>query len=130
VAAVDAAGLTLDDALRLGGGERNETVVEVAAEMELLVREVLDSAPPFVMAVNVRRPDGFAHVLSASPISGVTASVMVPVDGDDGGNFTEIARQYVRGFGIDGLLMGDVDLISDATGEALRSELGAPPPDV
>ncbi|HWB72305.1 MAG TPA: S8 family serine peptidase, partial [Egibacteraceae bacterium] len=123
--AASAAG-TQGNTVRLAGPERTATAVAVASEFEAVLREVFDSQPAFAVAVNLRRADGFAHVLSATAISGAFSAVFVPVEGDAGTILTEPARQYATGLGVDGLAAGDADLIADATVAELEQLLQSP----
>jgi subtilisin family serine protease/putative cell wall-binding protein len=111
-AARTAAGLPSDGAVRLSGRERTETAIAVAAELEAIFAAVFDAPPTFAVATNVRRADGYAHVLSASVIAGAFGAVFVPVEGDDGSILNASTREYVTGFGIDGVVAGGADLVS------------------
>jgi subtilisin family serine protease/putative cell wall-binding protein len=122
-AAVDAAGISPSFASRLSGPERTATAVAVADELELLYAEILQRPPGYVVGVNVRRADGFAHVLSASTITAAFAGVFVPIEGDRGTILTQPARDYVHGLRIDAVLAGDVDLVAQETGDLLLSLL-------
>lgn len=116
---VQATGLPRSQVVRLGGPERNTTAIEVAREVEGLLAEVNATPPAVAVATNVRRADGYAHVLSASAITGRYSGVFVPVDGEDGGDFTVAAQEYVTGFGVTGVVAGDVDLVSERSAERL-----------
>lgn len=117
--AARAAGVHEDAADRLAGGERGATAVAVAHELI-----GLDGPPPLVVAVNLRRADGFAHVLSASSLVGSEGGVFVPVDGEGGTELGSPARDLVRGLGIDGVLAGGPDLLGDDTARVLADLLG------
>lgn len=118
-----AAGVPISEQRRLSGPGRVETAIAIAQEMEQLITEFGDDPPQSVLAINVRRADGFAHALSASMLSGATAAVMVPVDSTNGSTLSDPVRAYVRGFGINGILMGGNDVISDAVGTELQTLL-------
>ena len=121
-AAGTAAGLPSGARRRLSGPGRAETAVAIATEMEALLREQGD-APGSVLAVNLRRADGFTHALSASALSGATGAVMIPVEGTNGQTLPAGAREYVRGIGVDGLLVGGADVVSATVGEELEELL-------
>lgn len=118
-----AAGVPTTERRRLAGPGRAETAVAVATEMEALLREQGDGAPGDVLAVNLRRADGFTHALSATALSGATGAVMVPVEGTNGQTLPEAAREYVRGIGVDGLLIGGTDVVSQGVGDELEALL-------
>jgi len=119
-AARQAAGTIPESAFRLAGPERNTTAVEVGQEFEFVLGQLEERGPGLVIAVNVRRDDGFTHVLSASSIAGAFGTPFVPVDGTSGENFLQEAQQYVFNFGVDGVIAGDVDLIVPETEDLLR----------
>lgn len=109
--------------VRLGGPERNTTAVEVAREVEALLGEVNGAPPTVAVATNVRRSDGYAHVLSASAITGRYSGVFVPVDGQGGDDLTLPAEEYVTGFGVTGVVAGDVDVVSERSAARLAELL-------
>jgi hypothetical protein len=91
-----------------------------------LFESVLASAgtsPRCVIAGNLVRADGWAHVLSASAPAGAFGCVIVPVEGSTGFRLPAVTRAYVEGFGIDGVLAGDRDVISDAAATDLETLL-------
>jgi hypothetical protein len=112
-AAGDAAGVPPELRVRLAGPTRDGTAVAIADELEELMAVLEERLPTFAVAVNVRRADGFAHALSASLIPGFFGAVFVPVEGSGGTLLTPEARDYVRGFGIDGVVIGGPDLVAD-----------------
>lgn len=117
-AARDAARLSSGDTPRLAGNTRSGTTVAVSAEFELLYSEQFEAifgipaVPNVVAAVNLRRADGFAHVLSASMLVGAYAGVFVPVEGETGTEITPDAQSYVCRFPANGVVVGGGDLIS------------------
>ncbi|MGI8535083.1 MAG: S8 family serine peptidase [Mycobacteriales bacterium] len=117
--AVRAAGLAPGDAVRLAGSDRFQTAVEVARFFEAMLADD-GAAPGCVTAVNLIRADGYAHVLSASMLSGALACVFVPLGGLDGSYFPPESQTYVAGFGVDGVLAGDVDLLRPEVADQLR----------
>jgi hypothetical protein len=66
------------------------------------------------------RADGWAHVLSASPLAGAYGCVVVPVLGAAGDRLPSATRAYVSGMRVDAVLAGDRDVISSA----VHRELG------
>jgi subtilisin family serine protease len=117
----DAAGIATGDTPRLAGANRSSTAVAIATAFEQLYSAQFDSffgepaVPNVVAAVNLRRADGFAHVLSASALVGELAGVFVPVEGDDGTSIQTDAQQYACRFPAAGFVMGGEDVIDDAT---------------
>ncbi|HWH31170.1 MAG TPA: S8 family serine peptidase [Egibacteraceae bacterium] len=120
-AAGEAAGVPASERRRLAGPGRAETAVAIASEMEALLREHGDGPPGGVLAVNLRRADGFAHALSASALAGAIAGVMVGVEGTNGQTLADAVRGYLEGFGVDGYVMGGADVVA----EPVRQELEA-----
>lgn len=122
-AAGQAGGVPAVQRRRLSGSGRAETAVAIAGELESLLQEHDGSRPGAVLAVNMRRADGFAHALSASVLSGSTGAVMVPVEGQAGTTLPQAAQDYVRGFGLNGILIGGADVVSEQVGRALQTLL-------
>lgn len=122
-AARDAARVPTADAVRLAGVDRSATAVAIGTEFERLYSEQFEVAfgqpavPPIVAAVNMRRADGFAHVLSASMLIGAFAGVFLPVEGDGGTSISAGAQTYACRFPAAGVVVGAVDLISDDIAE-------------
>lgn len=114
-----------DSIVRLSGPERTSTAVAVAREMELIVELTTDQRPMFAIGVNLRRADGYAHVLSGSVITGANTGVFVPVEAEDGTILTEPVREYVTGLGIDGMVLGGADIVSAGIEEELEALLRA-----
>ncbi len=110
------------DAVRLAGADRYGTAVQIATFFE----DALAGggvSPRCVVGANVVRADGWAHVLSASPLAGAYGCVVVPFAGPAGDSLPPVAREYVLGFGIDGVLAGDVDVMSEAAAADLQALL-------
>ena len=119
-AAVKAAGAT--GGSRVAGADRYGTAIELAQLFgSLLERDA--ASVSCVVAVNVVRADGFAHALSASPLAGGYGCVMVPVDGAAGDRLPDATRIYVYGAGVDGIVVGDVDVVSEAAAQDLAELL-------
>ena len=117
----DAAGVASDRVLRLAGEDRSETTVAVSAEFERVYSALFEAAfgqpglPNVVAAVNLRRDDAFAHVLSTSALLGSIGGVFVPVEGVAGDEITDAAQAYVCRFPSAGIVVGGTDLVADAT---------------
>lgn len=107
---------------RLAGASRDATGVAVAREVESIFAAA-GAQPRLAVAVNISRPDAFAHALSASTLVGAYSGLFVPVLGDDGGVLTDVVAEFVRGLGIDGVVAGDVDLIAEQTRDRLQALL-------
>ena len=120
-AARDAAGVTSGSAVRLAGVDRSGTTVAVSAEFERLYSAQFEAAfgqpavPNVVAAVNLRRADGFAHVLSASALVGALAGVFVPVEGTAGDQIAAEAQAYVCRFPAAGFVAGGSDVVTNDT---------------
>ncbi len=108
---------------RLSGPTRTGTAVAVAAEMERLLDEKFGIAPGVAVALNFRRRDGFAHVLSASALAGAFGGVFVPVEEDGGTVLTDDVQEHLCGLGIDGVLAGGSDVVADPAGVLLEQLL-------
>lgn len=117
----------LAQATRLAGEERNGTVVAVSAAVEQILAATPIGGPAFTLAVNVRRADAYAHMLSATIPLGTATGIFVPVEEDGGTVVTPVAEAYATGLGLPLILMGDVDLIAEATGATLEAIVETPP---
>ena len=113
---------------RLAGPTRTGTAVAVAYEMEELFFNLRGEFPSVTVAVNLRRADGFAHVLSAAPFVGKEGGTFTAIEGDAGDLITDDVMDYACGFGADAVLAGGDDLIADATGAHLGQLLGGTDP--
>ncbi len=122
-AARDAGGST--SAVRLAGNDRMETAAAVAREMvnEFRVQSGgFDPQNP--VAVNLRRTDGFAHVLSASSIIGRGSGVFLPVDGDSGDTIPASTKTLACSLNVGfGVVAGEKDLITESTRSRLQDML-------
>ena len=124
----DRAFVSSGDAPRLAGTTRHGTAVAVSIEFERAFAQQFEEAfgvpaiPNLVAAVNLRREDGFAHVLSASSLTGAFAGVFVPVEGEGGTEITPEAQAYACRFPAAAFVMGGEDLIARSTA-ALLDEL-------
>lgn len=114
-AIIAAAGLVSGDVPRLAGTTRNGTAVAVAEELEDTTQLNFGILPQEALAVNLRRIDGYAHVLSASARVGQRSGVFVPVEGDGGTEIPLEAQQYACRFPVDGVVVGGHDVISGET---------------
>ena len=110
------------DAVRLAGADRYGTAIKIAQFFEDALA-ASGVSPRCVVGANVVRADGWAHVLSASPLAGAYGCVVVPFAGAAGDSLPPATREYVRGFGIDGVLAGDVDVMTDAAAAELQALL-------
>ncbi len=127
-AAAAAAGLDqAGQVVRLAGEERVGTIVAVSTEVERILGSTPIGRPAFAHAVNVRRADAWAHMLSAAAPLAAFSGVYVPVEGEGGTEIPAAADAYARGLGITGALVGGSDLISDDTAAAFEVLLETPP---
>jgi len=117
-AAAAAAGTGAEDTVRVAGSDRYATAVRVAELFEAVLAST-GVSPRCVIAANLVRADGFAHVLSATSMAGAFGCVVVPAEGPQGARLPAVTRQHVTGFGVDGILAGDHDVLADATGTDL-----------
>lgn len=109
-------------ALRLAGADRMGTAAEALRAQVTLFREA-NLPLSLAVAVNLRRDDAFAHVLSASAAVGRFGGVFVPVEGEGGdGLAPPVARAACR-LDLPLALAGAVDIIKDAAAERVRSAL-------
>lgn len=97
--------------VRLAGGTRFGTA---AAVTDYALDELFQGfAPPYVVAVNLRRePDAFAHVLASSMITGAFGGVMVGVEGDSGTVVTQDSLDAICGLDAQVVAAGATDLVS------------------
>ncbi|WP_370325741.1 trypsin-like serine protease [Euzebya sp.] len=108
---------------RLAGTDRTRTAIAVAQwhRAELAGRD--EPAPDTVAAVNLRREDAYAHVLSAAPVVGAGAGVFMPVEGEAGDQLTGPVREAFCGAGGLPLVIGGTDLVSADTARAVGDVL-------
>jgi subtilisin family serine protease len=120
-AAAAAAGGT---ASRLSGPSRHETALAVS-------RRILDShgrPPRYAMAINMRRPDGFAYALAASVLAGAHTGIFVPVE--QTADVTTLAggvRDVVGGTRLQAVLIGGPDIVPGEVGAELHRLLHEQP---
>jgi subtilisin family serine protease/putative cell wall-binding protein len=117
-AAARAAGTDTDTTFRVAGEDRYATAVGVAGLFEQVLA-FSGLTPRCVIAADLLRADGYAHVLSASVLAGAFGCVIVGAGGFAGEQLPAATRDYVQGFGIDGVLAGGTDVVSDAAGDEL-----------
>lgn len=109
---------------RLEGPDRSATAVAVGRQFTDDLVADLGEGPLFAIGVNVRRADGFAHVLSASAISGAGAGVYLPVEGEGGGQVPSSVPAFACSLDpVRGVVAGDGDLISEPTKARLNDLL-------
>jgi secreted trypsin-like serine protease len=100
--------------VRAGGGDRVTTALEVAG-LQLAELAARGERPPdAVVAANVRREDAVAPLLTAAPLLGRTAGVVLPVEGEDGASLPAAARALVCGLGGLPVVAGSGALVADA----------------
>ena len=113
-----------DDVQRLAGASRAETGSQIAAFHRLELAARGQAPPDTAVAVNVRRDDGYAHILSAVPIVGATAGVFVPVEGEHGDVLPGLVELRICGLGAQPLAVGGHDLITDDVMTRVARTLG------
>ena len=105
--------------LRLSGSDRIETADTVASwHVGELQRRGLDP-PGTVVAANLRRDDGYAHALSAAPLLGATAGVLLPVEGVDGTVIAEGTRTTFCGVPGQPIIAGGPDVVAPEAAAAV-----------
>ena len=80
--------------------------------------------PLYAVAVNLRRADGFAHVLSASSIPAAGSGIFLPLEGLKGE--TVAAGTKSLACAIDpylGIVAGEPDIVTDASKDKLDDQL-------
>ncbi len=110
---------------RLAGPTRTGTALEIAVFQDLLSRSVLGRPSDWAVALNVRRVDGFAFALAAAPLA--RFGVVAPVEGHDGASLTDDVRQTFCGTGLDVIVVGGPDLVTDAAGLDLLAAIEGDP---
>jgi hypothetical protein len=74
--------------------------------------------------VNLRRADGFAHVLSASTAVGAFTGVFIAVEGDGGDRVPPSSASLACALNpIRGIVAGESDIVSDAAKQRLNDLL-------
>lgn len=118
------------DPLRLAGPTRTGTAVAIAQHQERLVVAAYDRGPGAAIAVNVRRADGFAHVLSATALAGTTGGVLLPVEEEEGTLLTDDVVSYACEVSVPALIIaGGTDVVGEDVVPVLRDALeGRDPP--
>jgi putative cell wall-binding protein len=121
--ALDAGGAGNAAVRRLAGVDRSGTAIEVAKRLELILG-LFGVGVGRVVAVNLRRGDGFAHVLSATALVGSVPGVFLPIEGDGGTSVPSATASYACTLDPDvGIVAGGVDVIADATKQQLEQLL-------
>jgi hypothetical protein len=115
------------EAVRLAGDERTGTVVAVSTAVEELMAQTPLGRPANALVVNVRRNDGFAHMLSATMPLGTFSGVFLPVEGEGGSILPPTTERYAAGLALPLTLMGDVDLVAEPVAAALETVVETPP---
>ena len=109
--------------VRLGGASRVETGLSIARFQLAELARQSQPPPDTVVAVNIRRDDGYTHALSAAPILGATAGIVVPVEGAGGETLTYHAARLLCGLGGMALGIGGHDVITDDVLDQVGTQL-------
>ena len=99
------------EVIRLGGATRTGTSASVFEEQLALFDEVEGGAPQYAVTVNLRRADAFAHVLSASMVTGRFRGAFVAVEGESGDIFTPDMAAAICGTQLPQIVQGGPDLV-------------------
>jgi subtilisin family serine protease len=121
-AARDAGGSTT--ATRLAGVDRVGTAVAVAQQAITEFRGLYGFDPLYAVAVNLRRADGFSHVLSASSIPAAGSGIFLPLEGAKGETVSPGTKSLACA--IDpylGIVAGEPDIVTDLSKDKLDDEL-------
>lgn len=106
--------------IRLAGADRFGTAAAVHnAQLQLFAPEV----PEYAVAVNLRRADAFAHVLSASMVTGAFSGTFVALEGEDGGTLHPEMAAAVCGLNQPLVIQGAEDLVSIGGASAAQAAL-------
>jgi len=109
---------------RLAGVDRDATAVAVAQRVAEELHADFEIDPLRVVAINLRRSDGFTHALSASALVGAVPGVFLPIEGDDGTSIPLLASQYACELDpLYGIVAGGGDVVSDAVKQQLNGLL-------
>jgi subtilisin family serine protease/putative cell wall-binding protein len=110
---------------RLAGVDRTGTAIAVAQQFRTQFRDDTGGIDPLLaIGVNLRRGDGFAHVLSASALIGVGSGVFLPLEGDKGQTIAPAVKSLACALEpYLGVVTGEPDLITDATRNTLDAQL-------
>jgi subtilisin family serine protease len=112
------------DAPRLAGVDRDETAVAVARRFIDDLKKATGIAPLLSVGVNLRRADGFTHILSASTAIGAFTGVFIPVEGDAGDILPPASVTLACSLDpLRGIVAGEADIVSDAVKDRLNSLL-------
>ncbi|HUG86775.1 MAG TPA: cell wall-binding repeat-containing protein, partial [Euzebya sp.] len=113
-----------DSVIRLGGNTRLETGAQItqfnALDLYPSFDEIFEveggepfTAPEVIIAVNLRRPDAFAHVLAASTLAGSFGGVFAPLEGDDGTGVDQSVLDSICGLDALVIAAGGTGLVPD-----------------
>jgi subtilisin family serine protease/putative cell wall-binding protein len=128
--AAHAAGVVGSGVVRLAGLDRNGTAIAVAERFAAEFHAVTNIDPVLAIGVNLRRTDGFAHVLSATPALGAFSGVFLPIEGDGGEVVPAVdVNLACRLSPLRGIVAGDEDVVKEATKLRLNDLLEHRAPD-
>lgn len=123
VAARDAGGSA--SATRFAGVDRTGTAVAVAQQFVTEFKaQTGGTGPLYPVAVNLRRSDGFAHVLSASAVIGAGSGVFLPLEGENGDTVAPSVKSLACS--LDpylGIVAGERDLVTESAKQRIDEEL-------
>lgn len=124
VAADAQAAAQASSAPRLAGADRHETAAAVANRFVEDLWTDTGITPLLAVGVNVRRADGFAHVLSASTAVGAFTGVFISVEGEVGDSVPASSVALACTLEpLRGLVAGEPDIVSEATKDRLNALL-------
>ena len=113
-----------NDAPRLAGVDRDETAAAVGRRFVDDLNASAGITPLLAIGVNLRRADGYAHVLSASTAVGAFTGVFVAIEGDAGDAVPPSSVALACTLDpIRGVVAGERDIVSDATKDRLNALL-------
>jgi secreted trypsin-like serine protease len=105
------------DVLRLAGSDRTGTAIEVARWHQGELARRGEPPPDAVVVANLRAEGASSHLLSATPIMGATAGVLLPVEGEAGDVLTAGVVDATCGAGGVPIVVGGVDVVTEAVAQ-------------
>lgn len=120
--------ITGGQVIRLGGNSRTETNSAITRFNAEQLFPALNGplwgggpSPNYIVAVNLRRDDAWAHVLAATMITGRFGGVFATVEGNPGTIVTQDTLDAVCGLGVPVVVAGGTNLVSDAAAAQIQA---------
>ncbi len=119
------AAITGGDVFRVGGASRFGTAAAAVDVAVQLYQETEGILPETAVAVNLRRADAFAHVLSASMVTGSARGIFVALEDENGSTLHPEMAPSICGSDLPLIVQGAEDLVSTAGASAVQQSLMA-----